>query len=235
MRRPRYTHLVLAIPHSHPIPLGVNWLDDRKAAAYALRWTDWWTNFLFDVGTPDTVPVVGNVSRLDCDLERLEHEDDRIGNYHNHSDCTCPEELRGLEANLSLSCWFSYRADLLIAAARSTRPLIIDCHSFPSDLAPDVDVCIGFNEDATRPPDEVLNLIADTFRAHGYAVALNRPYGNAIAPHGYIGESVMLEVSKRVYLDADECEQGDGYVPFQDALRDLYGKLLGGDEILTHA
>ena len=36
-------------------------------------------------------------------------------------------------------------------AASEDVTLIVDCHSFPSDIAPDVDVCLGFNEDASRP------------------------------------------------------------------------------------
>ena len=96
-----------------------------------------------------------------------------------------------------LSAWFDYRARLMAAAARGERPLIIDCHSFPSDLAPDVYVCLGFNEDESRPPADILAAVASVFEEAAYVVAFNRPYANAIAPVGFVGHSIMIEVGKR--------------------------------------
>ncbi|MBR1870841.1 MAG: hypothetical protein IJ802_03345 [Kiritimatiellae bacterium] len=36
-------------------------------------------------GTAGVVSVVGGISSLDCDLERLEGESDRVGKYARHS------------------------------------------------------------------------------------------------------------------------------------------------------
>ena len=81
----------------------------------------------------------------------------------------------------SLAEWYRYRAEILDAASDDIT-LIVDCHSFPSDLAPNVDICIGFNEDLSKPSNPIIDMVAETFRDAGYLVALNRPYANALAP-----------------------------------------------------
>lgn len=35
--------------------------------------------------------------------------------------------------------------------------LVVDCHSFTSSLSPQVDVCIGYNEDDSKPDDDVID------------------------------------------------------------------------------
>ena len=124
-----------------------------------------------------------------------------------------------------LAEWYRYRADVLAAAADGAT-LIVDCHSFPSDLAPDVDVCIGFNEDASRPDEETLGLVARIFRDAGYSVAFNRPYANALAPAGYVGHSLMIEVNKRTYMDERTLGKSDGFERLQAAVRQVYEELL---------
>lgn len=45
--------------------------------------------------------------------------------------------------------------------------ILIDCHSFPSDLS-DVEVCIGFNDDWSMPDKDLLSQIESMFRSRGY-------------------------------------------------------------------
>lgn len=59
--------------------------------------------------------------------------------------------------------------------------MLIDCHSFPSNEA-DIDICIGYNEDWSKPNDFTLNLVRDTFKNAGYSVVFNKPYSNSISP-----------------------------------------------------
>ncbi len=42
--------------------------------------------------------------------------------------------------------------------------IIVDCHSFPERLAPDVDFCIGFNDDESKPDDKIINNITHLIR-----------------------------------------------------------------------
>ena len=114
------------------------------------------------------------------------------------------------------------------------RPLLIDCHSFPSAFAPDVDFCIGFNDDATRPPDEVLAIVRDVIEASSYRASFNAPYSNALAPDGLRGHSLMIEVNKGRYMDEQTLQpldkttsKGDSWSRATDTLRAVYSALLG--------
>ena len=68
--------------------------------------------------------------------------------------------------------------------------------------------------------------MTDVFKAAGYTVAYNHPYSNAIAPFGYRGHSLMIEVNKRCYLDAAELDIGDGFAKLHQTLSSIYTKLL---------
>ena len=169
-----YTNIILAVPHAVGDPLDCDWREDAKVAASARRWTDWHTDKLFSVKDGRIVVVKGRLSRFDCDDERLEHENDRLCRYALEGGI----DLDGIGAkqwNARLAEWFWYRAELMSAAARGEHPLIIDSHSFPSDLAPDVDICIGFNEDGSKPSEETLAVVTRAFEAAGYKVACNNP------------------------------------------------------------
>ena len=223
----KYTNIVLAVPHAVGVPLDFDWRGDEKVAASARRWTDWHTDDLFGVEDARIVVVKGRLSRFDCDDERLEDEGDRLCRYAIEGGID-QREIGARPWNARLAEWFRYRAELMSAVAQGERPLIIDSHSFPSDLAPDVDICIGFNEDSSKPSEETLAVVTDAFSAAGYAVAHNCPYSNAIAPVGYRGHSLMIEVNKRCYLDADGLDIGEGFAKLHQTLSSIYAKLLIG-------
>ncbi len=219
-----YTNIVMAVPHSVGTPCGEDWSRFSAVAAERDRWTDWLTDELFDCRECGAMMVVGRVSRLDCDLERLEGEHDRLCKYTEVEGC-------GMKAapgfsNRMLAEWYRYRSEVLECAATGERPLIIDCHSFPEDLADDVDICIGFNEDESCPPREVLEEVAGRFSEAGYSVEFNRPYSNALAPVGYIGQSLMIEVNKRCYLDLSGVGKGEGFGKLRRCIRSVVGNIL---------
>ena len=69
----KYTHLVIAIPHSSGDPntaIGASWGDNPAATMERDRWTDWFTDELFNSegGGIDVVTCHG--SRFDCDVKR---------------------------------------------------------------------------------------------------------------------------------------------------------------------
>jgi hypothetical protein len=79
--------------------------------------------------------------------------------------------------------------------------LLLDCHSFPEDMG-DVDICIGFNEDWSKPDKVLLEYTVNFFEDNGYSVGINYPYSNSEAPVcPFTYQSMMLEVNKRVYLE----------------------------------
>lgn len=232
----KYTHLVIAIPHSsgHPhTAIGASWEDNPEVTKERDRWTDWFTDELFDSegGGIHVVKCYG--SRFDCDVERPEHEPDRICRHSMIDGETDAASFR----NAMLSDWYQYRADLLDKAWRGGEsPLIVDCHSLPSDLAPDVDVCIGFNDDGSRPADETLDAIEKVFADAGYRTVRNRPSGNSITPFGYVGHSVMIKVNKRCYMDESTLAKNLGYAKLAATIRECYLRLLGRsslDEAIT--
>ena len=230
-----YSGLVLAIPHSVSKPADLDWTSDQSVMAEVVRWTDWHTDKLFGDALDDTrvIPVLSKMSRFDCDCERLEHEQDRINRFRLvNKDLRAPLVPEAHSCNRRLAEWFRFRFRLMEAVSLcGPCPIIIDCHSFPPDIDPAVDVCIGFNEDATKPPQEVLDAVAAIFRDKGYAVEFNRPYSNSIAPVGYVGHSIMIEVSKRSYLADVSAIDVAKFNRLQQTIRSVFSLLLSARAI----
>lgn len=227
--KPEYTKIVAAIPHSVSKASYWQWQDDESSKKALNRWTDWFTDELFGSEMDGVTVVKANLSRFECDVERLEGESDRLCRFIRESDK--PDDRRewvlgnAHHINKYLAEWYRYRAEIL-AAASDDATLIVDCHSFPSDIAPDVDICIGFNSDLSKPSWQIIDLVAATFRNAGYSVAFNRPYSNALAPVGYIGHSLMIEVSKRTYMDETTLQKGGGFEHLKNTIDSVYRELL---------
>lgn len=102
------------------------------------------------------------------------------------------------EAQL-LQLWDSHQQKLRNSLCEGA--LLLDCHSFPEDMG-DVNICIGFNEDWSKPSKELLEYAVNLFEGNGYSVGINYPYSNSEAPVcPFTYQSLMLEVNKRVYLE----------------------------------
>lgn len=226
--KPEYMNLVAAIPHSATGAHHWDWDSKESVKAAVNRWTDWFTDELFGSEIEGVAVVKARLSRFECDVERLEGEEGRLCRFlRERSDEDTREWVldNAMRRNRYLAEWFRYRAEILDAASDGTT-LIIDGHSFPSDIAPDVDVCIGFNEDASKPEQRTIELVAQTFCDAGYSVALNHPYSNAIAPAGYIGHSLMIEVSKRTYMDEQTLQKNEGFDSMKTTIDSVYRELL---------
>ena len=102
--------------------------------------------------------------------------------------------------------------------------LIIDCHSFPADLDHGIDICIGFNEDASRPDDDILNLVAEHFTNAGLKVGINAPYSNSMRVEKDI-PTLMIEVNKRVYLQNDGKTPSGEFDKIKRLISSLYTRL----------
>ncbi len=234
-----YDRIVLAIPHATGAFDVSLWSAPVSVATDARRWTDWHTDRLFagaGRGEPRVRAVVGRVSRFDCDLERLEHDPLEVvgqGRLYTRSHSGAERVVPSDRAARWLRAWRRYRERIVAAGADAERPFLLDCHSFPADLAPDVDVCLGWNEDESRPDDDVLGVCRAAFERCGFRVAYNKPYGNAILPVGWSGPSMLVEFNKSIYLDETDLALLPSARRVRTALRDFYAALFaeGGTTI----
>ena len=222
-----YDNIVLNIPHASVGGLGVaKWNKVRK-------WTDWFTDVIFVPDDQSGVKsVVADYSRYVVDVERL--LDDPMNEIGQGIIYT---KFNGLQRTISdeeqlgmIAYYYSYIKQL--KSMLNEHSLLIDCHSFPSGLS-DVDVCIGVNEDWSRPTEFLIELVMEFFKQAGYKVALNTPFSNAIAPPtNFRYDSIMIELNKRIYINEDTLELLDSVGSLRDSLNTLYGILLRYNEEL---
>ena len=203
----KYRRIVLTEPRASIEGLYDNHLsywniDERFINDIVLKWTDWHTDYLFHGFLNENVRAVRfPYSRFIVDAERL--WDDPLEQYgqgivYKQFDGytrTIPEE--GEKRLLSLWQWHQrkLRANLCEGA------LLLDCHSFPREMS-DMDICIGYNEDWSKPQKEIIELAVNLFEDSGYKVGINNPYSNSETPDcPFRYKSMMLEVNKGAYME----------------------------------
>ena len=217
-------NIVLNIPHSSKIlafPEKWNGNIDEEIS----KWTDTATDLLFRSNDERIVEHVCPFSRFTVDVERLVNDDlNKEGNgivYKKFNGKT--RELTELEETALMSLYHSY-IEGLKEKITGEGTLLIDCHSFPRDLS-DIDICIGYNDDWSKPSEKVLDTIVSHFQGLGYKVGINEPYANSISPEKeFKYQSVMIEVNKRVYLN-DKDEPDNFMYKYNAVMQNLYKKL----------
>jgi N-formylglutamate amidohydrolase len=213
----KFDGIVLNIPHAAVLngvfskDLGGWGYNSHLINEMILDHCDLFSDFIFHYDHPKVTSVIAEYSRFVVDMERL--KDDPLesigqGMLYTHY-CSYNRAPLSPEAKSYLvGLWEAYQQRLYDELQKKGRALLIDCHSFSSRLAKDVDVCIGFNEDSSKPDEDTLRHIVSVFEKHEYKVSLNFPYSNSITPL-YSGEdgtvcpykSVMIEVRKGLYMD----------------------------------
>ena len=203
----QFKKIVLNVPHSSIEGICDSQLSywNLSPAFYndcILKWTDWYTDYLFSCPNDKRIEMVRfPLSRFIVDAERL--WDDPMKNigqgivytdfetYHRHiSDASI---IKGLYQH-----WIRHQENLTNHLSEDS--ILIDCHSFPEQLS-DIDICIGYNEDWSKPNDETIATISHIFRREGYQVGVNNPYSNSITPSApFQYKSLMIEVNKKTYL-----------------------------------
>lgn len=204
----RYAKIVLNEPHASVEGLYDNrlsfWnIDEGFVNGAVMDLTDWHTDFLFHGLRDNRIETVRfPYSRFVVDAERLWNdplEDRGQGILYRKFGEYCREIPAGAERRL-LGLWHWHQRRLKRALEGTTSTLLLDCHSFPERMS-DVDVCIGFNEDWSKPEKETLEFAVNFFEENGYTVGINGPYSNSIAPEcGMPYKSMMLEINKKAYL-----------------------------------
>ena len=93
---------------------------------------------------------------------------------------------------------FPYSRFIVDAERLWNDPLEAEGHSEMSDI----DICIGYNEDWSKPNKETIELAVNLFEDCGYKVGINEPYSNSETPEcPFTYQSMMLEVNKKVYME----------------------------------
>lgn len=202
-------NFVLHIPHSSTNTSleGFKVLNQKLLESDFSKWTDIYTDELFDVGegVVSTTVVRFDYSRFVCDVERLrqdplEKEGRGIAYTHTFGGIfNRPVDEAHLKQVMTLYNEHHLRLD---SAIKHEHTIIIDCHSFPHTSAEDPMFCIGFNNDFSNPGDKTINAVVDYLKNAGYSVGLNTPFSNSMVaetpiPH----KSLMIEVNKDFYLD----------------------------------
>jgi len=196
--------IVLNIPHASPVfPFGkAGWGEGIDVEIS--RWTDHYTDWLFASATrldSRIVAVQFPFSRFFCDAERLEDDPlEAVGQGIVYRNFNGLKRMVQDEDEPFIRAAYLEHQERLRAAILSPSTILIDCHSFPEDLS-DVDICIGVNDDWSRPEERFLRSTVAHFSESGYRTEINKPYSNSMTPkcdHSYM--SVMIEVNKGTYL-----------------------------------
>ena len=203
----QYNRIVLNEPHASIEGLYDNQLsfwciDERFINDKVLKWTDWHTDFLFHGYKSEGIRTVRfPYSRFIVDAERLWNDPlEQKGQgivYRSFDGYTRTVPERNRRILLGLWHWHQQR----LRSSLCDGALLLDCHSFPSEMS-DVDVCIGFNEDWSRPDKETIEMSVNLFEENGYKVGVNNPYSNSETPAcPFPYQSMMLEVNKKAYME----------------------------------
>lgn len=201
-----YDYIVLNEPHA-----SVEGLYDADKSFWkidagflndvVIKWTDWHTDYLFHgFGDSRITTVRFPYSRFIVDAERLWNDPmESVGQgivYKKYDSYQRNISHESEQSLLKLWHWHQSR----LRQALKEDALLLDCHSFPEHLS-DVDICIGYNEDWSKPPRDIIEMAVNHFQDHGYKVGVNYPYSNSETPVcNFRYHSLMLEVNKKAYL-----------------------------------
>ena len=97
----------------------------------------------------------------------------------------------------------------------------------PGPAEEQVDICIGYNDDATLPSAGMIDLVVSHFEGFGYKVGRNTPFSHSKTvecPVPY--HSLMIELNKRCYMNEQTLEKTEGFNQLKEVLHGLYEKLL---------
>ena len=239
-----YDKILLHIPHSStsfPSESEYSFIDLDKEEKLLI---DYYTDELFDSRskTDRINSVIFPYCRLYCDVERLAKdplECRGLGiSYHRTLESkTLPIVERSFSSlNEAFKLYADFHAEVskkIVDMTMMDQILLIDCHSFsalPNLLnsnPPDIDICIGYNDDETCPKKVVIGYIVHHFQSLGYKVGINEPFSNSktfSVPVKY--HTVMIEVNKRLYMNEPNIEKTEGFDKLRNGIQSLYDALL---------
>ena len=238
-----YNSILLHIPHSSStFPSSSKFTSDDLDGEEKLL-VDYYSDELFfpQAEIENIRHIVFPYCRLYCDVERLLNDPlEKVGlgiryirevpkgrgisRTHRH--------FNTAEEAFCLYTDYHSMVSKAIVKMKENR-LLIDCQSFSSlpnllcATPPDIDICIGYNDDETYPDKAVIGNIVHHFESLGYKVGINNPFSNSktfSVPVKY--HSVMIEVNKRLYMNENTFEKTSGFNKLQQEIQSLYDVIL---------
>ena len=238
--------LILHIPHSSTnIPSLEGYVDDEtKIENEIIKLTDWYSDELFHSDYDEM--IVTPFSRLFCDVERFENDEDEIMSkvgmgvlYERFDDNEVLRRVTPQYRKNVIRDYYKvhqYRLTQVVTnqLEQEGRALIIDCHSFPStplfkaieqsNNPPDFNI----GTDPFHTPTELTKIAIDYFNNLGYSCGLDWPYSGTIVPMEYYKKnknvySIMLEVNRKLYLNEPTNEKS---VEFEKIKKVIQGFLI---------
>ena len=240
----RFGKLVIHTPHAGQIlpimgekrPMAT-YLKRKKILSLHNVLTDHFTDILFASNSPYIKHLSFPFSRLFCDVERLANdplEKKGLGICYDlprFAVLDRDKPVWSMSQEQAITLYNAHHQALSFATIGGG--LLLDCHSFSerdniicknAHKYKDIDICLGFNDDDSKPDDDTLNFIAMFFQILGYIVAFNKPFSNAISTGNC--RSLMIEVNKHCYMNEDSLEPTSGFEKLHSELQILYNLLL---------
>lgn len=226
--------VVFHIPHSsHSIPKKMRsqfLLTDEELENELIKMTDRYTEELFTSGFACT-KVCAKVSRLVVDVERFTEDAEepmsKVGMgavYTKTSDQRILREvIFSRERQKLLKEYFfphhhKLNKKVIQVIRKSSKVLIIDCHSFssvpllyePNKNVDRPDICIG--TDPFHTPECITIAFVNAFREAGFTVKINEPYSGTIVPLEHYQKnphvrSIIIEVNRKLYMNEKSGEK----------------------------
>lgn len=219
----KFDKIIAHVPHSSLNNSTLGWGVTKQMTKYIKDLTDWHVEKLFSTSNQKVEVLVFPYSRFCVDVERL-IDDPLEAEGHGIIYTRHHEFTRNLPEGMSeflMTMYTDWKA--LCHSCLTDNTLVIDCHAFSSS-SKDVDVCIGFNDDDSKPSDEVLEFVKKKFENIGLKVKFNEPYSNSVVFGQH--KSLMIEIRKDVYMDEATTDLKDPmYYKIFDVIQTIYSEL----------
>ena len=202
--------MILHIPHSSRELSDYVTLDNEQGNLDYLTDTDVDELFWYEYCDMIKFPL----SRFVCDVERLkvnEPMEFKGQGIIYRKDCYGNDIIRHTSDEEIYKMYDDHHRKLTLAINRQLayyeNVVIVDCHSFSSDVDEDVDedvdICVGTSD--VHTPLKLVMIIVNHFHMEGLSVKINDPYSGTMVPEHHYGncnvKSVMIEINKNVYIN----------------------------------
>jgi len=240
--------VILHIPHSStsiPAPYDQDYLlSAAELELEKLRLTDMYTDELYQL--PGAERAIFPVSRFLVDAERFDDDARESMSARGMGALyTVTTHLKAMRlqpsverrAELMNRYYYPHHEKLNAWADRALathgRGLLVDCHSYPSQVLPyELETAprprpqIGIGTDAFHTPPELGKAIVAGFEQRGYEVGLDSPFAGTLTPGRHYGKSrnihaFMIEVRKDLYMDEQTGAKTKRFAQVQDDITEI--------------